>query len=112
MKTAVLGALVGASLVLGAVALGQDLASRAGATGTPGAGSPELISLSAVVGDHRQQVVLVDPRERVMGVYQVDGATGEIALRSVRNFHWDLQMLEFNATSPLPREVRSLLEQK
>jgi hypothetical protein len=39
----------------------------------------------------------------------VDAKSGEIVLKSVRNNHWDLQMIEFNATSPLPREIRSQL---
>jgi hypothetical protein len=30
----------------------------------------------------------------------------------VRNIHWDLQMMEFNGTRPLPDEVRSILEQQ
>ena len=47
-----------------------------------------------------------------MGVYHIDLATGEVSLKSVRNIHWDLQMIEFNGTRPLPREVRSMLEQR
>jgi len=45
-----------------------------------------------------------------MSVYHIELATGKIALRSVRNIHWDLQMTEFNSADPLPREIRSLLE--
>jgi hypothetical protein len=56
--------------------------------------------------------MVIDAKLRVMGVYQIDGTSGEIALKSVRNFSWDLQMTEFNAASPLPREIRSLLEQR
>jgi hypothetical protein len=47
-----------------------------------------------------------------MSVYHIDRQTGEIALRSVRNVAWDLQMEEFNGVSPSPREIRSLLEQR
>jgi len=28
----------------------------------------------------------------------------------VRNFQWDLLLSEFNATNPLPREIRSMIE--
>ena len=31
---------------------------------------------------------------------------------SVRNIHWDLQMMEFNGVNPLPREIRLQLEQR
>ena len=68
--------------------------------------------MSSSVGDHRQQLMVVDPELRVMSVYHVDGATGEIVLKSVRNIHWDLQMMEFNGTSPTPREIRTQLEQR
>ena len=47
-----------------------------------------------------------------MAVYHIDTTTGEIVLKSVRNIHYDLKMIEFNGTSPLPREIRSLLEQR
>jgi hypothetical protein len=47
-----------------------------------------------------------------LGVYHIDLASGEIVLKSVRSIHWDLQLGVFNGTSPLPREVQSLLDQK
>jgi len=107
MKAAVIGALLGAGLVV---------AMTAGASGVhatplvPGTGS-DLITLTTPIGEHRQQLTVIDPRMRVMGVYHIDGSSGEIALKSVRNISWDLQMSEFNAANPLPREIRSLLEQ-
>jgi hypothetical protein len=55
-----------------------------------------------------QAVVVVDPGQRVLAVYHVDKTTGEIALRSVRNITWDLQMVEFNSGEPLPRDIRKL----
>ena len=30
----------------------------------------------------------------------------------IRNIHYDLKMIEFNGASPLPREIRALLEQR
>jgi hypothetical protein len=81
-------------------------------SGQHAAASSGLIALATPVGDHRQQLMVVDPELRVMSVYHVDGATGEIVLKSVRNIHWDLQMMEFNGTSPTPREIRTQLEQR
>jgi hypothetical protein len=69
-----------------------------------------LVALPTDVDDRRQQVTLIDPQMRTMVVYHIDKSTGEVSLRSVRNIHWDLQMDEFNGKSPLPREIRSLLQ--
>ncbi len=41
-----------------------------------------------------------------MCVYHID-ASGVITLKSARNIHWDLQMEQYNGTSPLPRDIRS-----
>lgn len=111
MKTAVTGLLVGVGLMW-VVAYGTTPGSRAWG-GLPESGSTaDLISWATPLGDHRQQLTVIDPKSRVVGVYQVDGASGEISLKSVRNIHWDLQMSEFNAASPLPQEIRSLVEQR
>lgn len=55
-----------------------------------------------------QALVVVDPVQRVLAVYHVDRVSGEIALRSVRNITWDLQMVEFNSGEPLPQDIRSV----
>lgn len=73
-----------------------------------------LLTHAVSIGEARQQLTVVDPQMRVVSVYHIDSGTGEIALKSVRNIHWDLQMVEFNCqpSSPAPREIRALLEQK
>ena len=70
-----------------------------------------MIAISTVAGDERQQVAVIDPKTRTMSVYHIDLASGAISLKSVRNIQWDLQLVEFNGVSPLPREIRSLLEE-
>ena len=79
------------------------------------ANSPEvaagLIALPAVV-DGRQMLTVLDPRTRVLGYYQFDPAKGEIILKGIRNISWDLQIDEYNGVSPLPSEVRSLVEHR
>ena len=57
-------------------------------------------------------LVVVDTASRVMGVYHVDRATGQLSLKSVRNVEWDLKLEEFNSTVPTPREIRSLVERR
>ena len=75
------------------------------------ANSPDLLALSHDGPDGRQQITIVDPRQRVMAVYTVDKATGALQLRSVRNVQWDLTIEDFNSTSPAPREIRALVNQ-
>ena len=77
----------------------------------PAASTGGLIAL-ATVDEQRQQITVIDPETRVLGVYHIELSTGEVTLKSVRNIHWDLQMTEFNGTRPLPDEVRSILEQR
>jgi hypothetical protein len=72
----------------------------------------ELIALSTVVGDKYQQVVVVDPRQRVLSVYHVELASGNVKLCCVRNIQWDLQMTHYNGENPLPREIQSLLQSR
>jgi hypothetical protein len=74
--------------------------------------STELLALSHDGGDGRQQITIVDPRQKVMAVYHVDRATGALALKSVRNLQWDLQIEDYNSASPAPRDIRALKEQQ
>jgi hypothetical protein len=54
-----------------------------------------------------QLVTVIDPRQRVLAVYHVDRASGQITPKSVRNITWDLQMTEYNSGDPLPQDIRS-----
>lgn len=73
------------------------------------AGSGELVVVG-VAGEAGRHVVVVDPRTRVMSVYAIDGASGQIQLRSVRNVAWDLLVEEFNGGKPSPSEVRAIMQ--
>jgi hypothetical protein len=72
----------------------------------PRQGELIAISNSSPTG---QQLLLVDPRLKVICVYQVDRSSGQITLKSVRNVHWDMMMDEFNGVSPSPRDIRAIL---
>jgi len=106
------GALLGASLVIGAFAGRSsseppygppiDLPSRAG--------SSELFTQVTAENGLPLTVTVVDPRQRVMAVYHVDRTTGEISPKSVRNITWDLQMIEYNSGKPLPQDIRNGLK--
>lgn len=112
MRIAVVGVSVLASLVFAAVgaSLAPSVTSAQRTTSLPSGGG--LIALATAADEQRQQVTVIDPDTQVLGVYHVDLSTGVVTLKSVRNIHWDLQMIEFNGTHPLPREVRSIIEQQ
>ena len=114
MRTAVMGMLLAAALLMAAagtwVSSDTAYAQRAGSNHV--GDSQGLITYSTPLGDARQQLTVIDPQLHVLSIYHIESTTGEIALKSVRNIHWDLQMSEFNGKSPLPREIRSMLDQK
>ena len=112
MRTTLMGAACLAVLVIAAWAVSATNVGFAQKATPPAYGSPGIISHVVQVGENRQQLTVIDPTMRVISVYHIDSSKGEITLKSVRNFHWDLQMLEFNTAAPLPQEIRSMLDQK
>lgn len=70
-----------------------------------------LITLTTQTGD-KERIVVVDPARRTMAVYQIDAETGVIALKSVRNIQWDLEMQMFNSEEPHPDQIRSMLHRR
>ncbi len=112
MKATVWGVFAGAAIIAVVCSLiGRDATVFAQRPGSFDA-APELITLTTPLGDAKQQLTVIDPRSRVLSIYHVELASGAVTLKSVRNIHWDLQMSEFNATSPLPREIRGMMEQR
>ena len=114
MRFAVLGALAGAGLVAAVVAaddpntvFAQRLASydRVESAG-------ELIAVPGPVREDGQLLTVIDRKQRVMSVYHIDQPTGKIALRSVRNIRWDLQLTYLDNDGLLPQEIQALLETK
>ena len=115
MKTAMLVALAGAGLMI--VAVGwpdhprEVFAQRLAPQISPGPDSG-LIAVPGPIEQKGQLITVIDPRARVMSVYHIDKASGKIALRSVRNIHWDLQMTHLDNEGLLPQEIRAMLEQR
>ena len=117
MKLAMLGTFVGVGIVLVAVAVAQQRGENAAQRGMPLVAAPatagsELIVVPTALGEKGQMLTVVDPRQRVLCVYHIDVTTGKIALKSVRNIQWDLQITQLNNEDPLPQQIRSLLEQR
>jgi hypothetical protein len=112
MRHSFVGALLGASFVIAVTALpGASEPAGGAAIDAPirTCGSELIAHVSAADGQP-QIVTVIDPRQRVMAVYHVDRNSGVITPKSVRNFTWDLQMIEFNGGNPLPQDIRSGLQ--
>jgi hypothetical protein len=115
MKRVLLGSVAGAVLAIAAAGLagsrGEVLGQQLPASFRDASGA-ELIAVPGPLNEKGQLLTVIDPRFRSLSVYQIDRETGKVELRSVRTIHWDLQMTEFNSASPLPGEIRALLEQR
>ena len=112
MRQSLLGAVVGAGLVI-AMTAGRSACEPSGGpllSSSPFASGGALITHVTEAGGEGQTVTVIDPQQRVMAVYRVDGATGKITPTSIRNFTWDLQMIEYNSGNPLPQDIRSGLQ--
>jgi hypothetical protein len=107
LAVAVLAAIVSVVLPNGRAALGQQAALNRPASSDSG-----VIAFSENVQQRYQQVTVIDPKQEVISVYQIDLTSGVINLRSVRNIRWDLRMSDYNGQKPLPREIQALLEQR
>jgi hypothetical protein len=84
--------------------------SRAAVTATAAADGLSVAHIE--LPDGRQQTTVIDVRTRTMAVYHINPQTGVIALKSVRNLGWDLQIDDYNSGKPQPREIRALVERR
>ncbi len=115
MKTATLVALAGAGMMIVAVGWpdrpSEVFAQRLAPQISPGPDSG-LIAVPGPIEEKGQLITVIDPRARVMSVYHIAKGSGKIALRSVRNIHWDLQMTHLDNEGLLPEEIRAMLKQR
>lgn len=77
-----------------------------------GFGSRELITHFQESSTGPTALTVVDPTAKVLAVYHVSRDTGEIKLKSVRNFDWDLRLVELNSGSPTPDEIRKSFDRQ
>ena len=111
MQRLVIGILIVAGMVVwarGALSTPESVFAQHGVLPPAEQG---LIALTSRLDDGREQLTVVDPKLRAVAVYHINSANGALTLRSVRNIHWDLRMSQFNGVSPLPQQIRSMLEQ-
>ena len=106
-----------------AIAVGSILL----ASGTPGVGagtgqatenplkqlaanSGELMGFVNPDARGGQQITIVNSSRGTMLVYHIDSETGQITLLSSRRLTWDFSLDQYNATKPLPTEIRRMVE--
>jgi hypothetical protein len=111
MRRSFVGVLLGASLVI-AVLAGRSSSEPpyTPPIDVPAHASSELFTNVTATEGQPVIVTVVDPRQRVIAIYQVDRNSGEITPKSIRNITWDLQMTEYNSGKPTPQEIRSGLK--
>ncbi len=112
MKSMASGAVAGVLLAVVALKwLGPALGNAQQPQRTPPSNAPQqqMMMVSPPGGDGAQHLALYDSEQKVLAVYQLDHATGAIALKSVRQVAWDLMMQEFNSGAPSPREIQRML---
>lgn len=110
MRRSLFGAVLGVGLVI-AVAVGRGTSAPAYAEmDSPSRSGNELMAQVSATEGQALTVTVVDPKQRVLAVYHVDRSSGAIALKSVRNLTYDLQMVEFNSGNPLPQDIRNGLK--
>jgi hypothetical protein len=85
-------------------------AQRFGDSDPSGPQQGNLVAIAGAVVEQQQMLLVMDPQRQTIASYQVDAHTGQIALRSVRDLRWDLQMDYFNGTEPSPEKIQALLE--
>jgi hypothetical protein len=112
MRQSLLGAVIGAGLVI-ALTAGRGSSEPAGGPllgSSPFGANGALITHVSAAEGQGQMVTVIDPQLRVMAIYRVESSTGKITPTSIRNFTWDLQMIEYNSGNPLPQDIRSGLQ--
>ena len=106
-------------VAVGFVAAGVLLFYQADAEPTWARQPTSLATGSTGMVTHVQQregrptrVIVIDPQQRVMAVYEIAQEKAEIKFLSSRNMTYDLQMLGFNSTDPSPEEIKKTLERQ
>ena len=112
MQNAAVGVVIGAVVAVALLVMAAPEQPAHAQSDRSGQAPPgELIPISWNVNG-TAFVAILDPQKRVLGVYEVNATSGALSLKSVRQLHWDLQLEEFNTSTPSPREIRALVERR
>ena len=77
---------------------------------SPGLGATGFVTHVQEGEGRPTRVIVIDPQQRVMAVYEIGREKAEIRFLSSRNLSYDLQMLSFNSLDPSPEDIKKTLE--
>ncbi len=106
----ILGGVIVTACVLSASAQNRDV-PETHLRGVTSRGE-RIIALDGPNADGHKMIVVIDDDRQAMGSYLINTQTGQITLRCVRNFRWDLEMDAFNGTEPSPEKIQAILRSK
>jgi hypothetical protein len=105
---------VGVVLVLAGVwsLVFQQATSAQQPIGNPGVALPsgQLVTHFESQTNGPTVLTVVEPQSHVVAVYHIARDTGEVKLKSVRNFDLDLRLGHWNSSGLTPEEIRKMLE--
>lgn len=77
---------------------------------TMAAGTGGLLGFVNANAPGGQQITIVNASRGTMLVYHISSESGQITLQSSRRLTWDFSLDQYNATAPLPSEIRQMVE--
>jgi hypothetical protein len=78
----------------------------------PSAASRELVTHFHDQSTGPIVLTVIDPQTSALAVYHITRETGEVKLKSVRNFQLDLRLSNFNGGSPTPEEIQKMFDRQ
>jgi hypothetical protein len=104
---------VGGGVIVAAIWAWSAMAPQAYTADQPsGFASRELVTHFQDQAAGPTILTVVEPQTHVLAVYHINRETGEVALKSVRNFEQDLRLVEFNSAGLSPDEIRRTFERQ
>ncbi len=104
----VLLAVIAVSLL---VTLGLSAASAEGGSVSSG-GKDDVFVVAGQISRETYGLYLVDYKNSTICIYQYLPKTRKLRLMAARTYRFDVQLDEYNADNPLPREVKKLVQQQ
>ena len=86
-------------------------ASSATAQVTSSVGGKDMLVVGGQITKDSYGLYLVDMKRQSLCVYQWLSGTRKLRLMGARTFRYDVQLDEYNAGKPTPRDVKRLVEQ-
>ena len=81
--------------------------------GVAGAGAtPELVAFASDLSSGGQALYLIDPKTKVLSVYEFDAKKSKLKLAAIRHYAADHQLSEFNNEQPFVADIEQLIKKR